>query len=240
MRPSDVIRAVATATAAMTAKTRTSICGVSLKNAPPCENCRTRSGSDTWARARPAPVPAMKRSPTSAMSCRASRSLPAPSAERTANSVRRRNARLTRRPATLLQAMSRANTAPERMTGSAVRSPSTQRCSSGPMLTPVARFVSGYARSKSRAMAFISVRASSRSAPVASRPTARRSLVPRSVRAARSWLLSRESQISGPYSTGRGGNVKRSPRTPAMVKLPPSRRRLEPMTSGSAPNRAFQ
>ena len=239
-RPSDVSAAVAAATAAMTAKTRRSTRGVSLRNAPPCENGRTSSGSDTWARARPAPAPAAKSRPTSAASCRASRDAPAPSAARTASSVRRRRARPRSRPVTLPQAMSRASAAPERMTGSPLPSESTQRCSSGPRLAPVARFVSGCARSRSPAMAFSSVRASSAPAPGASRPTAHRPRAPRSARSAGLRLWSSESHAAGPKPGGMGGNVKRSPRTPTMVKLRSSRRRPAPRTSGSAPNRAFQ
>ena len=240
MRPSDVSEAVTAATAAITAKTRMSIRGVSLRNAPPCEKGRTSRGSDTWARTRPAPVPAANRSPTSAASCRASRRRPAPRAERTANSLRRRRARLTSRPATLLEARRRANAAPNRMIGSPVRCPSTQRCSSGPMLTPAAWFVSGCSRSRSPAMAFSSVRASSRPAPAASRPTAHRSRRSRSLRASGPRLWSSETHAWGPKPAGMGGNVKRSPRTPTMVKARSSSRRLEPMTFGSPPNRAFQ
>ena len=228
MRPSEVSRPVAPATRAMTRNTRTSTCGVALRYEPSCEKCRTSSGRAACAISRPAPVPARNSRPTSVASWRARRNAPAPRAERTRSSRRRRTARLTSRPTTLLHATSSARPAPSTAAGRVLSSRSPQRPFRGPMLTPAARLVSGCVLSRSSAMTSISVRAASRSMPRAKRPTAQRLRAPRLLRDALSRSCSSESHASGRYSAGKGGKAKRSGRTPTIVWVRSLRRRLEP------------
>ena len=165
--------------------------------------------------------------------CLISRRRPAPSAARIASSFCREAARVSRRLATLAQAMRRTNaTVAKRINSGCRTSPTISSCI-GTSRTPMPAFTFGYWRSRADAIASISACAAPRSMPGFSRPMTCSQYAPRDCMVS----ASASDGASGVHTCAVSGCANDAGITPTISRGAPFNTMDRPTTAGSPPKR---